>query len=85
MLPVARMALPPCVLNPEKNQSSQTYVMKLEGDTSSVQPWLIGQLTIGAGAWAQVSIQSPALEPPARYVVLMEKPERRLKQRQRAI
>ena len=69
------------MFNPEQSQNAQTFVMKLGGDTSSVQPWLVGQLTIGAGAWAQVSMH----ELNARYAILTEKNEHRLKHRQKAI
>ena len=78
----------PCELSKgQKPQHAQTYVMKLspESDTSAVQAWLNGQLTLGAGAWAQVSIQSPVLEPPGLYVVLTESAAHRIEGRARAI
>ena len=91
------MALPPCELSGEKRQQfAQTYVIKLlsGSNTGSVQTWVKGRLSDGAGAGALVharpsSIQSEAVSSedisPELYIVLTDSAAHRFEGRARAL
>ena len=91
------MALPPCELSGEKRQQfAQTYVIKLlsGSNTGSVQTWVKGRLTDGAGAGALVharpsSIQSEGVSSedisPELYIVLTDSAAHRFEGRARAL
>jgi len=86
--PPPAVSKPPCVLSKGlKPQHAQTYVMKLSpgSDVRAFLTWLNGRLADGAGAWAQVSTQSPALEHPELYIVLTENVAHRVECRARTI